>query len=141
MLHKLLPLLCLNPTRKRRAGASLRSKCLGPGCAAAKCSSERPGRDRCNGVWDVEVSHVMSRLPKPHIVEAQAKEARCACSLEPQILDTRPQTRDWGSIWDLMFNFRHCLIWGFPKIRGTLFWGPLLGSPIFGNSQKKALHT
>ena len=36
------------------------------------------------------------------------------------------------------------MIWEFPKIRGTLFWGPynneptisgtILGSPIFGNS-------
>ena len=38
-----------------------------------------------------------------------------------------------------------CDKWGFPKIRGTLFWGPYnkdptiqgirLGSPIFGSSQ------
>ena len=37
-----------------------------------------------------------------------------------------------------------CIIWEFPKIGGTLFWGPynkdltikdtILGSPIFGNS-------
>ena len=40
--------------------------------------------------------------------------------------------------------------WEFPKIRGTLFWGPsnkdptiygaILGSPIFGNSQMASKH-
>ena len=60
------------------------------------------------------------------------------------VLCRGPTTREGESVlFGPLSSFRHASIWDFPKIRGTLFWGPyskdptiqgtIPGSPIFGS--------